>query len=56
MSEEFQFKKFEDYEPTMPMQTILAFARYGFLCAQIFKNNEKIPDNLQEMITCDIPG
>lgn len=56
MSNKFQLKKFEDYESSMPMQDILAFAKYGFICRQILKN-EKIDDIIQEMITCkNTPG
>lgn len=55
MSNKFQLKKFEDYEPTMPMQDILAFAKYGFICHQIFKN-ENLLDIIQEMIKCETPG
>lgn len=55
MSNEFQLKKFEDYEADMPMQDILAFAKYGFLCAQILKH-KNMTDVIQEMIKCEIPG
>ena len=55
MSNEFQLKKFEDYEPNMPMQDILAFAKYGFICSQILKNYG-LEDIIQEMITCETPG
>ena len=55
MSNKFQLKKFEDYESAMPMQAILAFAKYGFICHQILKN-ENLDDIIQEMITCDTPG
>ena len=56
MSNKFQLKKFEDYESAMPMQAILAFAKYGFICRQILKN-ENLYDIIQEMITCkDTPG
>ena len=56
MSNKFQLKKFEDYESAMPMQAILAFAKYGFICRQILKN-ENLDDIIQEMITCkDTPG
>lgn len=56
MSNKFQLKKFEDYESAMPMQAILAFAKYGFICKQILKN-ENLDDIIQEMITCkDTPG
>ncbi|WP_405287632.1 hypothetical protein [Methanobrevibacter sp.] len=55
MSNEFQLKKFEDYEANMPMQDIIAFAKYGFLCSQILKN-ENILDIIQEMIKCETPG
>ncbi|MBQ2653402.1 MAG: hypothetical protein IJF83_07595 [Methanobrevibacter sp.] len=55
MSEEFQLKKFEDYGPTMPMPTILAFAKYGFICAQILKYNQ-LDTFIQEMIKCESPG
>ena len=56
MSNKFQLKKFEDYESAMPMQAILAFAKYGFICKQILIN-ENLDDIIQEMITCkDTPG
>ena len=55
MSEEFQLKKFEDYGPTMPMPTILAFAKYGFICAQILKYNQ-LDTFIQEFILCESPG
>ena len=57
MSKEFQIKKFEDYESTMPMQDILAFAKLGFICSQILKNEKQLNyDVIQEMIKCKTPG
>lgn len=57
MSDKFQLKKFEDYEPTMPMQDILAFAKLGFICSQILKNEKQLSyDVIQEMIKCETPG
>lgn len=54
-NEQLKLKKFEDYEENMPMQDILTFAKIGFICAQLLKN-ENMPDIIREMIKCDIPG